>query len=94
MRLWSVNNCGIALTTKGEIFLSNEEKIIEMLTTMQKDMALLKTEINDLKEKDKLKELETHCGTVEEQKEAWRKMSNLLTKEEGDALAIAVGERS
>lgn len=75
--------------------MSNEEKILEMLTSMQQDMATVKAEINGLKAREKereLKDLETHCGTVEEQKEAWRQMSNLLTKEEGEALAAAVGE--
>ena len=75
--------------------MSNEEKILEMLTSMQQDMATVKAEINGLKAREKereLKDLETHGGTVEEQKEAWRQMSNLLTKEEGEALAAAVGE--
>ena len=75
--------------------MSNEEKILEMLTSMQQDMATVKAEINGLKAREKereLKDIETHCGTVEEQKEAWRQMSNLLTKEEGEALAAAVGE--
>ena len=75
--------------------MSNEEKILEMLTSMQQDMATVKAEINGLKAREKereLKDLETHCGTVEEQKEAWRQMSNLLTREEGEALAAAVGK--
>ena len=75
--------------------MSNEEKILAMLTSMQQDMATVKAEINGLKAREKereLKDIENHCGTVEEQKEAWRQMSHLLTKEEGDALAIVVGE--
>ena len=75
--------------------MSNEEKILEMLTSMQKDITMVKSEINGLKAREKardLEDLENHCGTVEEQKEAWRQLSHLLTKEEGEALAAVIGE--
>ena len=75
--------------------MNNEEKILAALSNIQQDMATVKAEINGLKAREKereLKDLESYCGTVEEQKEAWRQMSNLLTKEEGEALAAAVGE--
>ncbi len=75
--------------------MANEEKILETLAALQRDVAKIQVEINGLKAKERereLKDRETHCGTIAEQKAAWHKMSNLLTKEEGDALAAAVGD--
>lgn len=75
--------------------MANEEKILETLAALQRDVSRMQAEINGIKARERerdLKDLETRCGTIDEQKAAWHKMSNLLTKEEGDALAAAIGE--
>ena len=66
--------------------MSNEEKILTMLASMQQDLAEMKKSIKILEEK-KLDEY-----GIEKQLETVEKMRHLLTKEEADALAAAVGE--
>ena len=68
------------------MIMSNEEKILAMLTSMQKDLAEMKKSIKVLQE-EKLDE-----DGVEKQLETLNKMRHLLTKEEADALAAAIGE--
>ena len=64
----------------------NEDKILAMLASMQQDLAEMKKSIKILEEK-KLDEY-----GIEKQLETVEKMRHLLTKEEADALAAAVGE--
>ena len=66
--------------------MSNEDKILTMLASMQQDLAEMKKSIKILEEK-KLDEY-----GIEKQLETVEKMRHLLTKEEADALAAAVGE--
>ena len=68
------------------MIMSNEDKILAMLTSMQKDLAEMKKSIKVLQE-EKLDEY-----GVEKQLETLNKMRHLLTKEEADALAAAIGE--
>ncbi len=68
------------------MIMSNEDKILAMLTSMQKDLAEMKKSIKVLQE-EKLDE-----DGVEKQLETLNKMRHLLTKEEADALAAAIGE--
>ena len=60
--------------------MSNEEKILSMLTKLQEDVADIKRRMKILEE-EKLNDQE-----VEEQLETFNKMRHLLTKEEKDAL--------
>ena len=60
--------------------MSNEEKILSMLTKLQEDVTDIKKRIKILEE-EKLNDQE-----VEEQLETLNKMRHLLTKEEKDAL--------
>ena len=66
--------------------MSNEEKILAMLTKLQEDIADIKRRITILEE-EKLSDQE-----VEKQLETLNKMRHLLTKEEADAVAAAIGE--
>ena len=66
--------------------MSNEEKILSMLTKLQEDVADIKRRMKILEE-EKLNDQE-----VEEQLETLNKMRHLLTKEEADAVATAIGE--
>ena len=65
--------------------MSNEEKILGMLTKLQEDIADIKRRITILEE-EKLSDQE-----VEKQLETLNKMRHLLTKEEADAVATAIG---
>ncbi len=60
--------------------MSNEEKILSMLTKLQEDVTDIKRRIKILEE-EKLNDQE-----VEEQLKTLNKMRHLLTKEEKDAL--------
>lgn len=60
--------------------MSNEEKILSMLTKLQEDVADIKRRMKILEE-EKINDKE-----VEEQLETLNKMRHLLTKEEKDAL--------
>ena len=66
--------------------MSNEEKILSMLTKLQEDVADIKRRMKILEE-EKINDKE-----VEEQLETLNKMRRLLTKEEADAVATAIGE--
>lgn len=66
--------------------MSNEEKILAMLTKMQSDIDEIRKLVAELKG-DKLDD-----DGVEKQLETLNKMRHLLTKEEADELAAAVGE--
>lgn len=66
--------------------MSNEEKILAMLTKMQSDIDEIRKLVAELKG-DKLDD-----DDVEKQLETLNKMRHLLTKEEADELAAAVGE--
>lgn len=71
--------------------MSNEDKILAMLTTMQQDMAAMKADIDTLKQKSEQNHKLDDEG-VRRQLETLNKMRGLLTKEEADALAAAIGE--
>ena len=64
--------------------MSNEEKILAMLTNLQNDIDDIKKRITVLEE-EKLSDQE-----VEKQLETFNKMRHLLTKEEADAVAAAI----
>ena len=64
--------------------MSNEEKILAMLTNLQNDIDDIKKRIAVLEE-EKLSDQE-----VEKQLETLNKMRHLLTKEEADAVAAAI----
>ncbi len=66
--------------------MSNEEKILSMLTKMQSDIVEIKKRITAL-EDEKMDD-----NAVEKQLETLNKMRHLLTKEEADAVAAAIGE--
>lgn len=66
--------------------MSNEEKILSMLTKMQDDIVEIKKRIT-LLEEDRMDD-----NAVEKQLETLNKMRHLLTKEEADELAAAIGE--
>ncbi|MBR1646051.1 MAG: hypothetical protein IJ685_04645 [Selenomonadaceae bacterium] len=66
--------------------MSNEEKILSMLTKMQGDIVEIKKRITAL-EDEKMDD-----SAVEKQLETLNKMRHLLTKEEADAVAAAIGE--
>lgn len=66
--------------------MSNEEKILAMLNKMQDDIVEIKKRISAL-EYDQMDD-----RAVERQLETLNKMRHLLTKEEVDDLATAIGE--
>ena len=66
--------------------MSNEEKILSMLTQMQSDIDEIRQRVSDL-ESDKLDD-----DGVERQLETLNKMRHLLTKDEAAELAAAMGE--
>jgi len=66
--------------------VSNEEKILSMLNKMQDDIVEIKKRIT-LLEEDRMDD-----NAVEKQLETLNKMRHLLTKEEADELAAAIGE--
>ena len=66
--------------------MSNEEKILSMLSKIQDDIVEIKKRITMLEE-DKIDD-----SAVERQLETLNKMRHLLTKEEADAIAAAIGE--
>ena len=75
--------------------MSNEEKILNLLTSMQKDMKKMQADIDSLKnhkEPDYKADYKLDDEGVQKQLETLNKMRHLLTKEEADALAAAVGE--
>lgn len=69
--------------------MSNEEKILSILSDMQEDMKKMQADINSLKEQ---KEEEINEVRIRRQLETLNKMRDLLTEEEAESLARAVGE--
>lgn len=67
--------------------MSNEEKILSMLTKMQADIDALRADIQTININMKLDD-----EGVARQLETLNKMRHLLTKEEADELAAAIGE--
>ena len=66
--------------------MSNEEKILSMLTKMRDDIVEIKKRIT------LLEEAQMDDKAVAEQLETLNKMRHLLTKEEADELAAAIGD--
>lgn len=66
--------------------MSNEEKILFMLTKMQRDIETLKTDVELLKFNGKLQSEEKKELTAEERFAIFDAMAALLTQEEKDAL--------
>ena len=66
--------------------MSNEEKILSMLTKMQSDIVEIKKRISFLEE------AQMDDNAVAKQLETLNKMRHLLSKEEADAIAAAIGE--
>lgn len=74
------------------IKLTNEEKIISMLESLQKDVADLKVEIDELRRAKFIrKESETKEEYIARQLTAVNGMRSVLTKEEAEKLAEIVG---
>ena len=65
--------------------MSNEEKILQMLSEMHTDIKNLKTDVAFLKEK------KLNAESIKKQLETLEEMRHLLTKEEADAVAAAIG---
>ena len=70
--------------------MANEDKIIEMLTNIQSDIATMKADIDILKSQRDYNKLDD--DGVRKQLETLNKMRGLLTQEEADALAASIGE--
>ena len=70
--------------------MANEDKIIEMLTNIQSDIATMKADIDTLKSKRDYNKLDD--DGVRKQLETLNKMRGLLTQEEADVLAASIGE--
>lgn len=66
--------------------MSNEEKILSILTKMQSDIVEIKKRLTALEEEN------MDDRAVERQLETLNKMRHLLTKEEANAVAAAIGE--
>ena len=66
--------------------MSNEEKILSILTKMQSDIVEIKKRLTALEEEN------MDDKAVERQLETLNKMRHLLTKEEANAVAAAIGE--
>ena len=65
--------------------MSNEEKILQMLSEMQNKMDVMESDIKFLKEK------KLNAESIKKQLETLEGLRHLLTKEEADAVAAAVG---
>ena len=65
--------------------MSNEEKILQMLSEMKADIKNLQTDVAFLKEK------KLNSESIKKQLETLEEMRHLLTKEEADAVAAAIG---
>ncbi|MBR5913252.1 MAG: hypothetical protein IKZ58_02650 [Selenomonadaceae bacterium] len=70
--------------------MTNEEKIISMLESLQKEVADLKAEIKESRYKKSMRE-ETQDEYIARQLTALEGMRSVLTKEEADKLAEIVG---
>ena len=72
--------------------MANEEKSLEMLENIQADMRTMKSDIAALKgEQIQENKAETEQQRMDEW-EAWKQLSHILTKEEGDDLARVMDE--
>ena len=65
--------------------MSNEEQILQMLSEMKADIKNLQTDVAFLKEK------KLNSESIKKQLETLEEMRHLLTKEEADAVAAAIG---
>ena len=75
--------------------MSNEDKILDILSDIQKNMKKMQADIDSLKnhkEPDYKTDHKLDDEGVQKQLETLNKMRHLLTKEVADALAAAVGE--
>ena len=72
--------------------MSNEDKILNLLTSMQRDMKKMQADIDSLKNHRETDDHKLDDEGIKKQLAVAEKLSNLLTKEEADALAAAVGE--
>ena len=75
--------------------MSNKDKIFAILSDIQKNMKKMQADIDSLKnhkEPDYKADYKLDDEGVQKQLETLNKMRHLLTKEEADALAAAVGE--
>ena len=75
--------------------MSNEDKILDILSDIQKNMKKMQADIESLKnhkEPDYKTDHKLDDEGVQKQLAVVEKLSNLLTKEEADSLALAVGE--
>ena len=75
--------------------MSNEDKILAILNDIQKNMKKMQADIDSLKnhkEPDYKTDHKLDDEGVQKQLAVVEKLSNLLTKEEADSLALAVGE--
>lgn len=70
--------------------MANEEKIIAMLEQLQKDVAALKVEVDELHH-EKFVNAESKEDYIARQLAAVEGMRSVLTKEEADKLAEIVG---
>jgi|GEM_PF-2411168 len=67
--------------------MSNEEKILSMLTKMQSDIEALRVEVETIKNNDLLKVVEkSHSNRKKDTYSVLMAMSELLTDDEKDAL--------
>ena len=66
--------------------MSNEEKILSMLTKIRDDIVEIKKRVTALEEE----RMDDYA--VARQLETLNKMRHLLTKDEADAIAAAIGE--
>lgn len=71
--------------------MSNEDKILNLLTSMQKDIKIMKADIDSLKG-NKKHDYKLDDEGIKKQLAVAENLSNLLTEEEANALAAAVGE--
>lgn len=71
--------------------MANEEKILEMLESIQADMQAMKADIASLKKNETDGKTDPPQKTTDDW-EIWEQMRHLLTKEEGDSLAEVMEE--
>ena len=71
--------------------MANEEKILEMLESIQADMRAMRADIASLKKKENDEKTDLPPKATDDW-EIWEQMRHLLTKEEGDSLAEVMEE--
>ena len=72
--------------------MSNEDKILDLLTSMQKDMKKMQADIDSLKNHRETDDHKLDDEGIKKQLAVAENLRNLLTEEEVNALAVAVGE--